>query len=100
MYKSLKIALQQNNVNFPKHWDQKMSVELFTTVDSEDTADELKVTAAVCKKWLKEIFPDKPVALSVNKYLRGILETIEVKQLEEYAQAPVATKSGLDFRKY
>lgn len=83
MYKSLKIALQQNNINFPKHWDQKLSVEFFISTDSEDLAEELRVSAPVCKKWTKEMFPDKPLGASINKYLKSILADIETKDSYE-----------------
>lgn len=96
MYKSIKIALQQNNINFPKFWDQKSSVDFFLETDSEDLAEELWVTPAVWKKWSKEIFPNKPNTLSINKYLKSILAQIETKELD----TPVApTYKGLSFGK-
>jgi len=98
MYKSLKSALQQNDINFPKHWDQKLSVEFFLTTDSEDLAEELRVTAANAKKWLKEMFPNKPANVSVNKYLKSIISTIEAKPSEEYSD-PTPQQVGLSFRK-
>lgn len=93
MYKSLKSALQQNEINFPKHWDQKLPVELFTSTDSEDLSSELRVTTPVLKSLVKEIFPNKPTNTSINKYLRGILSSIA----GEDRDVPEATHKGLSF---
>ena len=94
MYKSLKSALQQNNINFPKHWDQKCSIDFFISTDSEDLSEELRVTTPVLKKWLKEMFPERPSTTTINKYLKSILAQIETS--EDYSES---TRPRLDFSK-
>jgi len=76
LYKDLKTALSKNNINFPKHWDQKMSVEFFIDNDSEDYAELLWTTPAKLKSILLEIFPERLKATSINKYLKNILAQI------------------------
>ncbi len=92
MYKDLKTALSKNNINFPKHWDQKLSVEFFIDNDSEDYAELLWTTPAKLKSILLEIFPERPKSTSINKYFKNILAQIG----EELDVSP----SGIRYQKF
>lgn len=98
MYKSLKIALTENNINFPNFWDQKLSVEFFISTDSEDLDSELKVTPAILKIWIKNIFPDKPKNISIKKYLQSIL--VLIIDVEDEVVLEVESAIDVEFTKH
>lgn len=76
MYKSLEIALQQNNINLPSHWDLKKSIEIMVTNAEEDLAEEFSMSSTKCKAFLASCMPNRPKGTSIIKYLKQILAAV------------------------
>ena len=83
MSKSIKSVLDENNIVFSKIWDPEKALQFFADATPEDIEEEFPFSAIALKKFIAKTFPDKDSKMSVAKYARNLLATINEPSLED-----------------